>query len=128
MGKQEILQIEGLDELTIAVHYLKERGIGVPKSKILEAKEIIKLDKIIFLKITTHKVPYIKKTMVTVKFIKKREVHRREKFRDYIKKIRDADNEYLAEKSMHGTSVVITLTLICLLVWVIFFRFNTPSF
>lgn len=128
MGKQELIKIDGLDELSITVHYLKEHGITIPKYKLMGAKDLVTKEGVVYLIIKKTQIPLLNVTITSVEFATQGAVKLNKQIKSYINEIRDAENGDLAEKSIYGTSVIISVIMLVILVWVIIFRFSNPQF
>lgn len=128
MVKRELILIEGLDELSITVHYMKDINIHITKAKILEAKRIIQRDKHIYLLVKRGTIPFLNITHTSSEFLTLDQVKLKRNVLKGAEFIRDSENGDLAEKSIQGTSVLISLALVAILVWVLFFRFSNPSY
>lgn len=128
MAKRELIRIEGLDELSITVHYLKEGGITIPKQKLIEAKNLVTKEKVIYILIKRTQIPALNITMTSVEFVTQGSVKLKKQVKRYINDIKNADNANLAEKSIYGTSIIISITMIAILAWVLIFRFSDPQF
>lgn len=128
MVKRELILIEGLDELSITVHYMKDINIHITKAKILEAKRIIQRDKHIYLLVKRGTIPFLNITYTSSEFLTLDQVKLKRNVLKGVEFIRDSENGDLAEKSIQGTSVLISLALVAILVWVLFFRFSNPSY